>query len=231
MSFVYPPVCQICESERAGARDGFVCHDCQRRVRWIAPPFCETCGLPFEGEISSSFDCANCHDVELHFRFARSAVVANDLILEIIHRYKYNGKLWFGEFLAEVMIQKAAPALAAEKWDLIVPVPLHSAKQREREFNQTEHLARRLGEATGIPLNVRLVKRVKSTATQTLLGKRERAANMKDAFALRGKRLDGARVVLVDDVLTTGATTSACAQALREAGAGDVCVWTVARGA
>lgn len=232
LNFVYPPVCQICETERAGAVDGFVCHVCRKKVRWVTPPFCEKCGLPFEGEIGGSFDCANCCDMDFDFRFARSAVVANELVLDIIHRYKYSGGLWFEAFLANVLIERAVPALAAEKWDVIVPVPLHHAKEREREFNQTERLARHLGRATGLPVNVRLARRVKSTATQTLLGRRERAANVEAAFAVRaGGKLDGEKVVLLDDVLTTGATTSACARALREAGAGDICVWTVARGA
>jgi predicted amidophosphoribosyltransferase len=88
-----------------------------------------------------------------------------------------------------------------------------------------------LGAATGIPVNDRLVKRTVPTRTQTKLTREERIANMKNAFALcNGARLNGERIVLVDDVFTTGATTSACAKALRTAGAGDVCVWTVARG-
>ncbi len=232
MNFVYPPVCQICGSERADAAQGFVCDTCRRKVRWIVPPYCEKCGQPFEGEITATFDCANCQDVKFHFRFARSAMEANDLVLDIIHRYKYSGGLWFENFLADALIHQAGPALAAEKWDLIVPIPLHHVKERERQFNQAERLARRLGRAAGLPVNVHLVKRVKSTATQTLLGRRERARNVQAAFAARpGAKLNGEKVVLLDDVLTTGATTSACAKALRKAGAGDICVWTVARGA
>jgi len=112
-----------------------------------------------------------------------------------------------------------------------VPVPLHPAKRREREFNQAERLAVRLGAATKIPVRARLLKRVVPTRTQTLLTRQERAANVRNAFALRaGRQLDGERIVLLDDVFTTGATTSACAKVLRAAGAGEVCVWTVARG-
>ena len=118
-----------------------------------------------------------------------------------------------------------------DKWDYIVPVPLHHLKQREREFNQAERLARRLGRALKIPVQTNLLKRHVPTRTQTLLSRPERAANVRHAFALgKLRRLGGARIVLVDDVLTTGATTSACARVLRTAGAADVCVWTVARG-
>jgi predicted amidophosphoribosyltransferase len=104
-------------------------------------------------------------------------------------------------------------------------------KQREREFNQAECLAVHLGIAAKIRVNKRLLRRVIFTNTQTRLTRSQRAANMRGAFAMRnGAQLDGERVILVDDVFTTGATTSACAQALLAGGAEDVCVWTVARG-
>jgi ComF family protein len=108
---------------------------------------------------------------------------------------------------------------------------LHPTKEREREFNQARRLAHRLSHATGIPVNDQLLLRTEATRTQTLLTRAERAANVRKAFATRpGTKLDGQRIVVVDDVLTTGATTSACARALKAAGAGEVCVWTVARG-
>jgi len=110
-------------------------------------------------------------------------------------------------------------------------VPLHPVKKREREFNQAERLAVRLGKAAEIPVNTRGLRRVEPTRTQTLLTREQRAANVRHAFAVgSGCQLEGRRVILVDDVLTTGATTSACARALRKAGAQEVQVWTVARG-
>jgi ComF family protein len=153
------------------------------------------------------------------------------VILDTIHRYKYQRALWFELFLADVFLRQAVPALQQEKWHLIVPVPLHSTKKREREFNQAERLAGHLSVATKIPLNKTLLRRVVPTRTQTLLTRQQRAANVRRAFALcAGARLNGERVILVDDVFTTGATTNACAQVLRAAGAAEVCVWTVARG-
>ena len=169
--------------------------------------------------------------MELLFSSARSAVVARGVALEAIHRYKYRRQLWFEDFLAGLFLREAEPALRAEPWNLIVPVPLHPLKQREREFNQAERLACHLAGALKLPLHSGLLRRVHPTTTQTRLTRQQRAANMRGAFAVRrSARLDGERVVLVDDVFTTGATTSACAGALLAAGAGDVCVWTVARG-
>jgi ComF family protein len=231
LGFLYPEICQLCGERDATAHEGFVCRHCWTQVRFIRPPFCNRCGLPYPGDLSTPFECANCREMELYFSSARSAVVARGIVREVIHRYKYQRALWFEPFLADLLIREAKPALLEQHWDFIVPVPLYPVKHREREFNQAERLSCRLSAATGIPLNRKSLRRVISTATQTLLTREQRATNMRGAFvADAGAGLDGSRIVLVDDVFTTGATTSACAKALRTAGAEDVCVWTVARG-
>ncbi|HEX5398657.1 MAG TPA: ComF family protein [Verrucomicrobiae bacterium] len=231
LGFFYPETCQICGEERANAREGYVCRHCWTQVRFIREPFCKRCGLPYPGDLTTPFECANCRGMQLHFSSARSAVVARGIVLDIIHRYKYQRALWFEPFLADLIVREAKPVLKQQRWDFIVPVPLHSVKFREREFNQAGRLARHLSVAAGIPLNNKLLKRVMPTATQTLLTREQRAANMRNAFLTAKRvRLRGSRIVLVDDVFTTGATTSACAKVLRAAGAEDVCVWTVARG-
>jgi ComF family protein len=169
--------------------------------------------------------------MELHFAHARSAVAAEGMVLDLIHRYKYRRALWFEPFLAGLLVEQASASLREEGWDMIVPVPLHPLKQSEREFNQAERLGRRLSAATGLPLNSRVLRRVEFTRTQTKLSRAERAANVRKAFALKnGEPIRGRKIVLVDDVFTTGATTSACARLLLRAGASAVCVWTVARG-
>ena len=231
LGLLYPEVCQLCQAARATPAEGYVCGDCRAKARFIQAPLCERCGRPYEGDITTRFECANCQEMEWHFQSARSAVVARDPVLEVIHRYKYQRALWFEPFLAELLIRAASPALAAQRPGMIVPVPLHPAKRREREFNQAERLAARLGAATHIPVNKRLLQRVVPTRTQTQLSRPERLDNVRNAFAMQqGQRLNGERIVLVDDVFTTGATTSACARVLVAAGAGEVCVWTVARG-
>ena len=234
LAFLYPDRCQICRRGRARADDGYVCTNCREGsggVRFIRPPFCHRCGLPYPGEATMQFQCGNCAELDLQFSQARAAVVAQSLTLDIIHRYKYHRALWFEPFLAELLINAAAPALVGSGIDWLVPIPLHPLKRREREFNQAERLAARLGKAAGLCLNTKLLRRVENTATQTLLTRGERAENMRGAFAMRSADdLQGRRIVLIDDVLTTGATASACARVLRAAGANEVQVWTVARG-
>lgn len=231
LALVYPRVCQLCEQERAAPEEGYVCRKCWTGVRFIKPPFCERCGLPYEGDITTPFECSNCRDLDLHFSTARSAVAAKGVTLEVIHRFKYQRALWFENFLVDLLVRAARPALQNEQWNLVVPVPLHSVKEREREFNQADRIATGLARALHLPLRTDLVRRIRPTRTQTLLTKSQRADNVRRAFAARnGAKLNGERVILVDDVLTTGATTSACAKVLAGLGAGEVCVWTVARG-
>src|SRR5438105_171759 len=139
----YPNACQICGRTRATAQEGYVCAACwsgRGAIRFIMPPLCERCGLPFEGEITTLFECSNCREMELHFEFARAAVAAQGLVRDVIHRYKYQYALWFEPFLADLLIRAAGPRLSRTDWDLIVPVPLHPVKRREREFNQAERL-------------------------------------------------------------------------------------------
>ena len=232
LGFFYPEACQYCGSERATTAEGFIGANCRENVKPIKPPFCERCGLPFEGQITTRFECSNCRNMELHFSHARSAVAAKGMVLDLIHRYKYAHALWLEPFLAGLLTDAAAPSLQNAKWDMIIPVPLHPQKEREREFNQAERLARSLSRATSISVRKDLLCRVTPTETQTRLSRVQRAKNVRGAFACKkpGNTLDGKRVVLVDDVLTTGATTSACAKILSQAGASDICVWTLARG-
>jgi ComF family protein len=231
LGFIFPEACQCCGTARARREEGYVCAECVGKFRRITPPMCDRCGLPFEGDITTTFVCSNCREMELHFTKARSVIAAEGLALEIIHRYKYDRALWFEPLLGRLLTEAAAPTLVQEGWQLLVPVPLHPHKQAEREFNQAERLTSALHRATGLPVDPCLVLRQEATRTQTRLTRAERAANVRGAFApVAGASCAGRRVVLVDDVLTTGATTSACARVLIEAGASEVCVWTLARG-
>lgn len=230
LSFVYPDVCQLCSANRATHDEGYVCGECRAQVRFIEAPFCDRCGLPFEGEITVAFECTNCREMDLHFAAARSAVAARGPILEAIHHYKYDGHLWYEEFLTELFVRGARDWFRENRVDALLPVPLFPVKQRERGFNQAERLARRLSAIVQVDVRTDLLKRVLPTPSQTRLSRTQRAVNMRRAFALKRKQsLKGMTFVLIDDVFTTGATTSACAKLLLQAKAERVVVWTVAR--
>jgi competence protein ComFC len=232
LNLFYPAICQICHKERATKDESYLCVNCRKQARRIETPFCRKCGIPFEGDITSEFDCAECADMDLKFERARAAVRVNTFILDVVHRYKYARAMWFEKYLGELLVEAASAELQKEHWDFIVPVPLHSTKKREREFNQAERLAECLGRATSIPVNASILRRVQPTETQTRLTRAERAENVRKAFALRDNLvLNGLNIIVLDDILTTGATTSACAGVLRKAGAAKIHVWTVARGA
>jgi len=232
-SFLYPEVCQICNQEPAKPDNGFVGDNCRKNVTRIESPFCERCGLAFEGDISGPFECSNCRTETYAFTYARSAAFARGTLLDIIHKYKYSRALWFEPFLAELFKEVAAPVLLCEQWDMIVPVPLHPVKFAEREFNQAENLAHCLANNVGVPVASACLSRVKPTESQTRLTRAQRAENVRTAFAFNHRAsqlVAGKRIIVVDDVFTTGATTNACARLLRKHGAEAVCVWTLARG-
>ena len=229
-AIIFPEVCQLCRAEPAKPEDGFIGGDCLSKLKPSEPPFCRRCGQPFEGEFSGEFECTNCVEMGLRFEFARAVMQANATMLEAIHRVKYQQALWLEPLFDRLFSDGAVKQIGDWRGDCLVPVPLYPVRLRERGFNQAEQLCRNLSRSTGLNVETRAVKRTRVTQTQTLLSRGERLANMRGAFEPHKVNLNGRRVVLVDDVLTTGATTSDCARACKEAGASAVGVWTLARG-
>jgi len=213
---------------------------CADDLPFIEPPYCMVCGETYDGAFSGGFRCMNCKGRRLEFEFAVAACRAEGAVRELVHQFKYERRLHLRGTLAALLLRTLhEPRLAGENladW-LLVPVPLHRGRERDREFNQSRELCRRLSELTGIPAFDALV-RTRETDTQAHLDRDERLKNLRGAFALRKPRpwqektvLQGRRILLVDDVFTTGATTSECARVLRhEGGAEKVVVITVARG-
>ena len=227
---VFPEFCQLCRDESAKPGDGYIGDGCLAKLKPVEPPFCRRCGQLFQGEISGNFECMNCAEIALRFEFARAVMQGNAEMLEAIHRFKYQQALWLEPLFDRLFSAGAVEQIRDWSGDCLVPVPLHPVRLRERGFNQAEQLCRNLSRVTGLKLENRAVKRTRVTQTQTLLSRGERLANMRGAFEQDKVNLNGKRVVLVDDVLTTGATTSDCARACKKAGAAEVCVWTLARG-
>jgi len=229
---LYPRNCQLCCQSLSPQERGVICAACLELVPWIKPPFCSRCGLPFSGALDGAFECGYCRELELHFSRGVAACLARGVVLHAIHEFKYHRKLYFGPHLAEWIVTAAREYVPWNAVDVVVPVPLHPRKKRERGFNQAEYLAEKVGEAFGVPVMKRGLRRLRDTPTQTRLDREQRVKNLEGAFDAPDKTLwKGRHVLLVDDVFTTGATLDACARVLRRAGAADVCVLTVARAA
>jgi competence protein ComFC len=227
-SLLYPASCVICS--RNVDRSEYLCQDCHSRAPRITPPFCAKCSEPFPGAITQDFRCANCEHRTLHFNAAVAAYRSRGLVRRLVHEFKYGGQRYLRHPLAAWLYETINdPRLLGREFDLIAPVPLHPARERERGFNQAALLAELLARRIAVPLRF-VLERVRYTTTQTAYDRAERMENLHDAFRLRKKadvRL--LRVLLIDDVLTTGSTLSECARILKRGGATSVHAATAAR--
>jgi ComF family protein len=234
---VFPPVCVQCRGLVEGAGEGLgefrhVCVRCARQIDFVAPPHCSTCGHPFYGEMAGERMCPHCEGLAPAFREGRTAVLlkgpARGLVLEL----KYHRALHVLRDMEEIF-RRSPHVLELARDALLVPVPLHPRKERERGYNQSELLAGALARAAGGGTRVEpLLRRTTDTVSQTHHDRRARQANLKNAFALaRGADLNPAQhLVLVDDVFTTGSTLNSCALVLRRAGCLNLDVITFGHG-
>lgn len=228
VSLIYPPACTIC-SASIGSTE-YLCPDCEGKLSRIVPPFCAKCSEPFDGAITTRFSCVNCAHRKLYFDAAISAYRSRGIARHVILNFKYRKEIYLRHLLGRWLIAALDDQrLRDRKFDAIIPVPLHPAKQRERGFNQAALLA----ELVGLKLGIRarpILERVRFTTTQTAFDRAERMQNLRHAFRLRRnadvRRLD---VLLIDDVLTTGSTLSECARILKQNGARTVYAATAAR--
>ena len=227
-SLLYPASCTICA---ASVETGeYLCSECDNQVSRIVPPFCAKCSEPFDGAITSEFACANCAHRKIHFEAAVAAYRARGIVRHVMLNFKYGRQMHLRHLVARWLVAALDDERIRERrFDAIVPVPLHPARQRERGFNQAELLAQWVSNHIAVPLRPAL-QRVRYTTTQTAFDRAERMQNLRDAFRLR-KNTDvrRLRVLLIDDILTTGSTLSECARVLKQGGAQSVYAATAAR--
>lgn len=196
----------------------------------LEPPFCEKCGEPFEGRIDGTFVCTNCAGRLWSIGKARAGFLARGVVRDAIHALKYGGQWHVLPWLGQWLIEGFDRYYRHEPIDALIPVPLFPLRRRERGFNQSYELARLLARARNLPI-WQALRRVRETRVQARLRRSERLRNQRHAYQLkRGFDLKDKRLLIVDDVFTTGATADACARVLRQNGAARVDVLTVARG-
>ncbi|HYR88657.1 MAG TPA: ComF family protein [Terriglobia bacterium] len=218
LNLLFPVACVVCRAQVLERRWGPACPECWSRLEPLAPPFCPQCGEPapaIEGL------CGRCRKGEYVFDFARSALFFTHTLREIIHHLKYAERVSLAGSLGDIL--KGCLDHEPFSGGVVVPVPLHRRRERERGFNQAELIAARLGG----PMERGLLRRRKDTPSQTGLSRSERKRNLAGAFEVRGSV--AGTVILVDDVYTTGSTVNEIARTLKRAGAQRVEVLTVAR--
>ena len=227
---VFPPKCIQCGVLLQTAGDLALCPACLSRITFIRSPLCSCCGAPFDSRIGDDHLCGSCIASEPPFVAARSAGVYDEVLLEVVHRFKYNRHWPSGKVLERLMIRHIWQDVDPNRYDLVLPVPLHPRKLRQRGFNQSVILGRALAGHHRVPLRVDLLRRTGYTLPQVGLDAKDRHKNVKGAFDVRRREeIEGRRILLVDDVYTTGSTVGECARVLREAGASEVVVLTLAR--
>jgi len=242
---VFPPICVHCREliETNGQEAGGFRHLCPRCVTQLEfghAPQCTTCGHPFYGVVEGERMCPHCEGLDPAFREGRTAVLFKGPVRALVIELKYHRGLHVLTDMAEIL-RRAPDVLEFVRGAVLVPVPLHPRKERERGYNQAALLATSLAQAadsTGSPQAAdgtqveSLLRRTTDTATQTAFDRRTRMANLKNAFALaRGAHLNPAQhYILVDDVFTTGSTLNSCARTLRRAGALNLDVVTLGHG-
>jgi ComF family protein len=196
----------------------------------IASPFCSKCGLPFVSREGDDHTCSECLSEKRYFGIARASGVYEGTLMEALHRFKYTKKTALSKPLSFLAAQTFSRFWDGHGIGLVVPVPLQIRRLRERGFNQAVLLAKGVGRLGDMPVDPFVLVRTRWTEPQTSLSRKERKKNLKGAFAVRKpENVRGKKVLLVDDVYTTGSTVNECSRVLLRAGAHSVDVLTVAR--
>jgi ComF family protein len=235
VSVFFPAGCRICDKLLTRASRVPICEECMASFAPVPAVACEICGRPLGGVNATQEQpllCEACRDKTYAFERARSFAMYEGPLVQAILLLKFEQieplGAWFAERLAEV-VRDAGELLAA---DLVVPVPLHRQREKERGYNQAALISKPLARRLQLPHKAVLLVRTKPRPDKRILSLEERWESVRGAFATRpGSQVDNQRVLLVDDVLTTGATLDACSRALRKGGARSVLGLTVARAA
>ncbi len=222
---LFPHGCIVC-----GRTTGsLVCGDCRATIHSIQEPFCTQCGKPFTSTAGVSHLCYDCIKGRNVFARSRTAFVYNGSIVTLIHRFKFGDQVNLAAFFSGELLRLCQAHFSDEDVGAIIPVPLSLRRLKHRSYNQSYLISERLSPALSVPVYTSVLKKIKETKPQSRLSAREREQNVKGAYRVMDHHLiRGKKVLLIDDVITTGATVNACSRALLRAGAQAVYVAAVA---
>jgi len=224
LNLLFPETCPICQDSCLHHETAPICVDCWQSIRQYDGPLCRKCGAPLVSDVS--IICGECLKEEPAFEFARSFGLYDDALRKGINLLKYHGKKRLSRPLSELIINAGLP-----ESDAVIPVPLHHKRLRKREFNQSALISKYIAEETKSNLILDCLVKVRDTLPQVGLRYKARVKNIKGAFKVSNSNLIKDRsIILVDDVVTTGATIRECSRTLKKAGAGEIYVISLAHG-
>ena len=234
LEFLFPAKCVICRKPLGWSNPEPVCSSCSMKIRSIEEPICFTCGYPILAEIGNvpkeKITCTSCKKNVPKFTQTRSVFYYEGVLRQLVHSFKYQGKITIGKMLAQSMGDYCRDGSYFPTAECIVPVPLGIKKLRHREFNQSLILAKVVGKYLKVPVYPFALKKVKEPAPQMQLSRQARMRNVRGAFMVRNKKqINQKEVLLVDDVFTTGATIRECSRVLLQHGVKKVWALTLAR--
>jgi len=231
INVIFPETCVNCKNKLdTQAIDKIICKPCWQKIEKNIPPFCVSCGRKLNKQFLTKHICPDCLKKKLYFDRAFSPCVYDGVIKNLIHEFKYKHKHYLGKTLSKLMIDFIKEySLPIDYLDYVIPMPLHKTRLREREFNQAEILAKEIACEFNKDMPLSILKRLKNTKTQTDLETINRFKNVAESFIVANKtQAKGKNILIVDDVFTTGATSSEAASVLKKAGANIVFILTLA---
>ncbi|MCD8301212.1 MAG: ComF family protein [Clostridiales bacterium] len=209
LDHIYPPRCPICDR----ISDGGICDECKKELIYIGEDHCMICGKPLTGEQEEY--CPDCKKRRHYFAAGRAVFSYQGQLRGSLYRLKYSGRKEYGYIFGEEMARYLGKWIMRLGISRIVPIPLHPSRKRQRGYNQAALMAREMGKLLDIPVDEKLLFRTKKTVAQKKLTGQQRKANLARAFEVRGEICPGERILLVDDIYTTGSTVDAASIALR----------------
>lgn len=220
---IFPARCPICDDvlyEKNKIDRPLVCPECFKKITFIEQPFCFKCGKPLDD--SSREYCNDCVEKDHFFTRGFAAFAYSEAMKASMYGFKYNNRREYGKYYAKAIVARYGALIRQWDADVIIPVPLHKRKEKSRGYNQAEVLAMELSKELGIFFDNKILERVRYTVPQKELKDKERIKNIKNAFQIRKNGLEYSKIVLVDDIYTTGTTIDECAKVLIQAGASQV---------
>ena len=204
---IYPRRCPVCD-DIVGGR-ALICEPCRLRLHPVGEPLCKKCGKPLS--TAEAEYCPDCGRKKHLYVRGRAALEYDSVMRESIGRFKYKNRREYGDFYVQELLRACGEAVRSWNPDLLIPIPLHKSRRRKRGFNQAELIARGLGKELGIPVSADSLLRTKKTSPQKELNDQERKSNLKNAFQLAKDNVKFKKILLIDDIYTTGSTIDAAA--------------------